>query len=303
MGLMPHRPDRRLPGGRPCARQRRAPPAAPTAQGRGSGRAGHADRLARHGRPRIRPPPHPLRRAADRPRRQRPRLQQPPRPGAAPSTAMKPCFDAGRAGSITRVPGIEAGHFTETRRPTGFTVVIASEGAVAGVDVRGAAPRTRETALLPPPHLVDKVHAIRLAGGSAWGLDAATGVMNWLEEQGKGLDVGVGRLPLVPAAVLFDLQVGDMRIRPGAAAGHAACADASSEDLPQGNVGAGAGATIGKVFGMQYAMKGGIGSASITIDGVTVGALIACNALGDVIDPDTARVIAGARSADGLRLP
>lgn len=215
---------------------------------------------------------------------------------------MSPCFDAGRAGSITRVPGIEAGHFTETRRPTGCTVVIASEGAVAGVDVRGAAPGTRETDLLAPTHLVDKVHAILLAGGSAWGLDAATGVMNWLEEQGKGLDVGVGRLPLVPAAVLFDLQVGDMRIRPGAAAGHAACADASSEDLPQGNVGAGAGATIGKVFGMQYAMKGGIGSASITIDGVTVGALIACNALGDVIDPDTARVIAGARSADGLRL-
>src|SRR6218665_859631 len=302
MGLMPHRPDRRLPGGRPCARQRRAPPAAPTAQGRGSGRAGHADRLARHGRPRIRPPPHPLRRAADRPRRQRPRLQQPPSPGAAPSTAMKPCFDAGpprtitplspprgrrprlqqppspgaapspamkpcfdagRAGSITRVSGIEAGHFTETRRPTGCTVVIASEGAVAGVDVRGAAPGTRETDLLSPTHLVDKVHAIMLAGGSAWGLDAATGVMNWLEEQGMGLDVGVGRLPLVPAAVLFDLQVGDMRIRPGAAAGHAACADASSEDLPEGNVGAGAGATIGKVFGMQYAMKGGIGSASI----------------------------------------
>src|SRR6218665_957794 len=139
-------------------------------------------------------------------------------------------------------------------------------------------------------------------GGGGGGRSAATGGRTWLEGRGRGRVVGVGRLPLVPAAVLFDLQVGDMRIRPGAAAGHAACADASSEDLPQGNVGAGTGATIGKVFGMQYAMKGGIGSASITIDGVTVGALIACNALGDVIDPDTARVIAGARSADGLRL-
>lgn len=215
---------------------------------------------------------------------------------------MKPYHSAGSVGSITRVLGLEAGHFTETRRPTGCTVVIADAGAVAGVDVRGAAPGTRETDLLAPTHLVDKVHAIVLAGGSAWGLDAATGVMNWLEEQDIGLDVGVGRLPIVPAAVLFDLQVGDMGIRPDAAAGYAACQDASPEDLFEGNVGAGAGATIGKVFGMQYAMKAGIGSASITIDGVTVGALIACNALGDVIDPDTARVIAGARSADGLRL-
>ena len=205
---------------------------------------------------------------------------------------------AGDAGSITRVAGIEVGHFTETRRPTGCTVIITREGAVAGVDVRGAAPGTRETDLLHPSNLVDKVHAIMLAGGSAWGLDAATGAVRWLEERGVGFDVAVGRLPIVPAAVLFDLLVGDMRIRPDAAAGYAA----STADPAEGNVGAGTGAALGKIFGIQRAMKGGIGTASVTVDGVTVGALIACNALGDVIDPDTAQVIAGARTDDGLRL-
>ena len=138
-----------------------------------------------------------------------------------------------------------------------------------------------------------------LAGGSAWGLEAATGAVRWLEERGVGLDVAVGRLPIVPAAVLFDLLVGDMRIRPDAAAGYAACAAASSADPAEGNVGAGAGAVVGKVFGIQHAMKGGVGTASITVDGVTVGALIACNALGDVIDPDTGHVMAGARTDDG----
>ena len=206
------------------------------------------------------------------------------------------------AGSITRVAGIEVGHFTDTRRPTGCTVILAREGAVAGVDVRGAAPGTRETDLLNPSNLVDKVHAILLAGGSAWGLDAATGAVRWLEERGVGFDVAVGRLPIVPAAVLFDLLVGDMRIRPDAAAGYAACAAASSADPAEGNVGAGAGAVVGKVFGIQHAMKGGVGTASITVDGVTVGALIACNALGDVIDPDTAQVMAGARTDDGRAL-
>ena len=198
--------------------------------------------------------------------------------------------------------GIEVGHFTDTRRPTGCTVVMAREGAVAGVDVRGAAPGTRETDLLHPSNLVDKVHAIMLAGGSAWGLEAATGAVRWLEERGVGLDVAVGRLPIVPAAVLFDLLVGDMRIRPDAAAGYAACAAASSADPAEGNVGAGAGAVVGKVFGIQHAMKGGVGTASVTVDGVTMGALIACNALGDVIDPDTAQVMAGARTDDGRGL-
>ena len=215
---------------------------------------------------------------------------------------MNAPLPAGDAGSITRVAGIEVGHFTDTRRPTGCTVVMAREGAVAGVDVRGAAPGTRETDLLHPSNLVDKVHAIMLAGGSAWGLEAATGAVRWLEERGVGLDVAVGRLPIVPAAVLFDLLVGDMRIRPDAAAGYAACAAASSADPAEGNVGAGAGAVVGKVFGMQHAMKGGVGTASVTVDGVTVGALIACNALGDVIDPDTAQVMAGARTDDGRAL-
>ena len=212
---------------------------------------------------------------------------------------MNAPLPAGDAGSITRVAGIEVGHFTDTRRPTGCTVVMAREGAVAGVDVRGAAPGTRETDLLHPSNLVDKVHAIMLAGGSAWGLEAATGAVRWLEERGVGLDVAVGRLPIVPAAVLFDLLVGDMRIRPDAAAGYAACAAASSADPAEGNVGAGAGAVVGKVFGIQHAMKGGVGTASVTVDGVTVGALIACNALGDVIDPDTGHVMAGARTDDG----
>jgi L-aminopeptidase/D-esterase-like protein len=206
------------------------------------------------------------------------------------------------ADSITRVAGIEVGHFTDTRRPTGCSVVIARTGAVAGVDVRGAAPGTRETDLLHPSNLVDRAHAILLAGGSAWGLDAAAGVMRWLEEQGIGLDVRFGLVPIVPAAVLFDLPVGDARIRPDAQAGYLACQAASREPPAQGNVGAGAGALVGKLFGLARAMRGGIGSASVTLDGVTVGALVACNALGDVIDPDTAQVIAGARTADGKAL-
>jgi L-aminopeptidase/D-esterase-like protein len=200
-----------------------------------------------------------------------------------------------RSGSITDVAGIEVGHDTDTRRPTGCTVVIAREGAVAGVDVRGAAPGTRETDLLEPGNLVEKVHAIMLAGGSAWGLDAASGAMQWLEQQGIGFDIRVGKLPIVPAAVLFDMLVGDSRIRPDAASGFRACEQASSRAPQEGNVGAGSGAVVGKLFGIDRAMKGGIGSASVTVDGVTVGALIACNALGDVIDPDTGAVLAGAR--------
>ncbi len=204
--------------------------------------------------------------------------------------------------AITDVAGIEVGHFTDTRRPTGCTVVMTRGGAVAGVDVRGAAPGTRETDLLSPVNLVDTVHAIMLAGGSAWGLDAASGAMRWLEERGVGFDVRVGRLPIVPAAVLFDLLVGDAAIRPDAAAGYAACAAATTKRPAEGNVGAGTGAAVGKIFGIDRAMKGGIGTASVTVAGVTVGALIACNALGDVVDPDTAQVIAGARTANGKKL-
>jgi L-aminopeptidase/D-esterase-like protein len=205
-------------------------------------------------------------------------------------------------GAITDVAGIEVGHFTDDRRPTGCSVVIARGGAVAGVDVRGAAPGTRETDLLDPTHLVDRVHAVLLAGGSAWGLDAATGVMRWLEEQGIGLDVGVARVPLVPAAVLFDLMVGDASVRPDADSGYRACQIASSQAPAEGNVGAGAGACVGKIFGMQRAMKAGIGTASVTVGGITVGALVACNAVGDVIDPDTGAVIAGARTRNGKAL-
>jgi L-aminopeptidase/D-esterase-like protein len=210
-----------------------------------------------------------------------------------------PAFSELHQGAITDVAGIEVGHFTDTRRPTGVTVVVVRDGAVAGVDVRGAAPGTRETDLLEPGNLVERINAIVLAGGSAFGLDAASGVMGWLEAQGIGLDVGVARVPIVPAAVLFDLQLGDSSIRPDAAAGRFACIAASSSPPTEGNVGAGAGATVGKLFGVCHAMKGGIGTASVTVGGVTVGALVAVNALGDVRDPGTARIVAGARSDEG----
>ena len=204
--------------------------------------------------------------------------------------------------SITDIAGLEVGHFTDPRRPTGCTVILARGGAIAGVDVRGAAPGTRETDLLAPTNLVERVHAIVLAGGSAWGLDAATGVVRWLEEQGVGMPIGPALLPLVPAAVLFDLLVGDSAVRPDAQAGYRACQAASRDAPAEGNVGAGAGAAVGKIFGIERAMKGGVGTASVTVDGVTVAALVACNALGDVVDPDTAQVIAGARTPDGKRL-
>jgi L-aminopeptidase/D-esterase-like protein len=213
-----------------------------------------------------------------------------------------PSSDLSPSGAITDVAGIEVGHFSDTRRPTGCTVILAREGAVAGVDVRGAAPGTRETDLLSPGNLVQQVHGIMLAGGSAWGLAAAEGAMRWLEERNIGMDVRFGILPIVPAAVLFDLPMGDARIRPDAAAGYAACEAASSDTPAEGNVGAGSGALVGKLFGVERAMKGGIGTASVTVGGVTMGALIAVNALGDVIDPDTAQPVAGARTEDGLAL-
>ncbi len=206
------------------------------------------------------------------------------------------------AGAITDVAGIEVGHDTDPRRPTGCTVIIARDGAVAGVDVRGAAPGTRETDLLEPTHLIDRVHGVLLSGGSAWGLDAASGVVRWLEQQGVGLPVANVRLPLVPAAVLFDLGVGDATIRPDADSGFRACVAATGVAPSEGNVGAGSGATVGKVFGMARAMKGGIGTASLSVGGVTVGAIVACNAVGDVIDPQTGLPIAGARTPDGTQL-
>ena len=213
-------------------------------------------------------------------------------------------------GSITDIAGLSVGHFTDTRRPTGCSVVLAPDGAVAGVDVRGAAPGTRETDLLAPVNLVEQVHAVMLSGGSAYGLDAASGAMHWLEQHGLGLNVGVGRVPIVPAAVLFDLIVGDPSLRPDAAAGYAACeaahqaaSHAKQRRPAEGNVGAGTGAAIGKLFGLDCAMRGGIGTASLRHGGISVAALVACNALGDVIDPDTALPLAGSRrSANSLRL-
>jgi L-aminopeptidase/D-esterase-like protein len=205
-------------------------------------------------------------------------------------------------GALTDVAGIDVGHDSDARRPTGCTVVLARQGAVGGVDVRGAAPGTRETDLLAPGNLVQQVHAVLLAGGSAWGLDAAGGVMRWLEQQSIGLDTGHGLVPIVPAAVIFDLGVGDGRIRPDAEAGYRACAAASGQAPAQGNVGAGSGALVGKLLGAERAMKGGVGTASVSAGGVTVGALIVCNAVGDVTDPATGRVIAGARTADGRAL-
>ena len=215
---------------------------------------------------------------------------------------MSPALPLPYPGAITDVAGIEVGHYSEARRPTGCSVVIARQGAAAGVDVRGAAPGTRETDLLHPANLVQQVHAVLLAGGSAWGLDAAGGVMRWLEEHRIGLDTGCGLVPIVPAAVLFDLGVGDARIRPDAQAGYQACVAASRLAPAQGNVGAGSGALVGKLLGMARAMKGGIGTASVSAAGYTVGALIACNAVGDVLEPASGRLLAGARSEDGQRL-
>ncbi|WP_248293380.1 P1 family peptidase [Achromobacter sp. Bel] len=205
-------------------------------------------------------------------------------------------------GSITQVSGLRVGHYTDTRRPTGCTVIIAEAGATGGVDVRGAAPGTRETDLLNPMNMVEKVHAIVLSGGSAFGLDAATGVMRYLEEKKIGFDVGVAHVPIVPAAILFDLGVGDASIRPDAAAGYQACKSATTAAPQEGNVGAGAGATVGKLYGAKRAMKGGIGSASLTVAGATVGAIVAVNAVGDVLDPATGRILAGARTPDGKHL-
>ena len=205
-------------------------------------------------------------------------------------------------GAITDVAGVKVGHFTDTRRPTGCTVIITEEGAVGGVDVRGSAPGTRETDLLNPTNLVEKVHAILLSGGSAFGLEAATGVVRYLEERKIGFDVGVAHVPIVPAAILFDLGVGDAKIRPNAESGYKACEAASASAPAEGNVGAGAGATVGKFFTLKRGMKSGIGTASLKVAGMTVGAIVAVNAIGDIVDPATGKPIAGARTEDGKKL-
>jgi L-aminopeptidase/D-esterase-like protein len=204
---------------------------------------------------------------------------------------------------LTAVAGIKVGHHTLTERPTGCTVILTEGGAVGGVDVRGAAPGTRETDLLNPVNTVQQVHAIVLSGGSAYGLAAADGVMRYLEERNIGFPIGRGVVPIVPAAILFDLGVGDFKIRPGADCGYAAARAATTEAVAEGNVGAGAGATVGKMLGTGRAMKGGVGSAAVSgPDGLIVAALVAVNSRGNVVDPATGRAIAGARTADGRGL-
>ncbi|GEL78840.1 P1 family peptidase [Tenuibacillus multivorans] len=196
--------------------------------------------------------------------------------------------------NITDVPGVKVGHQQNTQALTGCSVILTEDGAVASVDVRGAAPGTRETDLLEPVNMVDQVHAISLAGGSAYGLDASSGVMQFLEDQGVGLDVGVAKVPIVPSAILFDLAFGDASVRPDKQMGYEAAQKASSGIFKQGNIGAGCGATVGKIMGFENSMKSGLGSASVTLDnGLVVGAMVAVNALGDVRDPKTGEIIAG----------
>lgn len=200
---------------------------------------------------------------------------------------------------FTAIDGLRVGHAENLDAATGCTVVISDAGATAGVDVRGGAPGTRETDLLNPVNLVQKVHAILLAGGSAFGLDAAAGVMQYLEERKIGFDVGVTRVPIVCAAVLFDLTVGDHRVRPDREMGYRACLNAGATPLRQGSVGAGTGASVGKILGMGRAMKGGLGSCAMQVEGLQVGALVAVNCLGDVMDPLSGEKLAGVLGDDG----
>ncbi len=201
-----------------------------------------------------------------------------------------------KAGSLVDVPGLEMGHAQDDRALTGCTVILTRRGAVAGVDVRGSAPGTRETDLLNPVNLVQRVHAVMLAGGSAFGLDAAGGAMRYLAERNIGLNTGTARVPIVPAAVIFDLAIGDGRIRPDADMGYAACMAATRGPIPEGNAGAGTGASVGKLMGGSLAMKSGIGTASLRVGGVVVGAVVVMNAVGDVIDPASGPIVAGLRS-------
>ncbi len=222
--------------------------------------------------------------------------------------AVRPATAGGvpepRERGLTAVAGIKVGHHTLEERPTGCTAILTEAGAVAGVDVRGGAPGTRETDLLDPANLVQEVHAVVLSGGSAFGLDSASGVVRYLEEKGVGFPTRHAKVPIVPAAILIDLGIGgDPKVRPGADCGYKAAAAASTEPVAEGNVGAGAGATVGKLGGPERAMKGGLGTASITLpDGLVVAALVAVNAVGDVIDPATGRVVAGVRTEDGRGL-
>ncbi len=202
--------------------------------------------------------------------------------------------------TITAVPGIRVGHWTHPSGSTGCTAVITSDGAVGGADVRGGGPGTRETDLLKAEMSVDSVHAVVLSGGSAYGLATADGVMHYLEQQEIGFRVGGAVVPIVPAAILFDLGVGDPTVRPDAKAGFRAAETASNQPVEMGSVGAGAGATVGKMLGKERSMRGGLGSAAFSLeDGLVIGALVAVNCLGDVVDPATGGILAGARNGDG----
>ncbi len=199
--------------------------------------------------------------------------------------------------AITDIPGLRVGQAQDETGLTGCTVILFERGAVGGVDQRGGAPGTRETDALRPMHLVDKVHAIMLAGGSAFGLDAASGAMRFFEDKGIGFGVGSARVPIVASAILFDLGFGGSKARPDAVMGYQACLNASSQPPAEGNVGAGAGSTVGKILGPGQAMKAGVGTASLEVGGgVVVGAIVAVNAFGDVIDPASGHILAGARS-------
>lgn len=197
------------------------------------------------------------------------------------------------SGHLTDVEGIKVGHHQSEKGVTGCTVVLCEEGANGGVDVRGSAPGTRETDIFKAEKMIDKVHAVVLSGGSAFGLDAASGVMKYLEEKGIGFDVGVTKVPIVSSAVIFDLDIGDYKIRPDLNMGYIAAKSANREDTIQGNVGAGMGATVGKILGSKNSMKSGIGSASIKIGELVVSALVAVNAFGDIYDFKTNKQIAG----------
>jgi L-aminopeptidase/D-esterase-like protein len=199
--------------------------------------------------------------------------------------------------SITDIKGIKVGHASDLSGYTGCTVVLCQEGVVCGLDVRGSASGTRQVDALNISHIVEQVHAIMLCGGSSFGLEAATGAMTYLEEKGIGFDVGITRIPIVPTAVIFDLFFGDARKRPTAAMGYEACVNAG-ESVEEGSVGAGTGATVGKLFDVTRAMKGGVGTSSILMpDGLIVGALVVVNAFGDIVDNVTGKIIAGARTA------
>lgn len=196
---------------------------------------------------------------------------------------------------FTDIEGLKIGHEQNFEAATGCTVVICEEGAVAGVDVRGGAPGTRETDLLDPVNLVEKINAVVLAGGSAFGLDASSGVMEFLEKRNIGFDVSVTKVPIVCSAVLFDLVIGSSKIRPDKQMGYSACINAYNEqEQLQGNIGAGTGATVGKILGPEFSMKGGLGIYAVQIGKLKVGAVVAVNCLGDVVDPCSGKIIAGA---------